>query len=68
MDIPTTLKAKIIIVEPKIRMLFFFEKLPSAEVILDFSVSFTFISSSDEKIFNNEGNNKKVTEIETIFI
>ena len=60
------LKAKIIIVDPKIIVLFFFEKLLKAEVIFDFSVSLTLTSSSDEKIFNKDGNNKNVTEIETI--
>ena len=28
----------------------------------DFSVSLTFISSSDENMFNNDGINKKVTK------
>ena len=35
-------------------------------VIIDFSVSFTLISFSDEKIFNKHGNKRNVTNKETI--
>ena len=50
----------------EITILLFFVKEAKAEVIKDFSVSFTFISLSDEKIFNKEGSNKNVTSNEII--
>ena len=47
-------------------ILLFFVKLAREEVILDFSVSLTFISSSEENKDSNEGSSKKVTIIETV--
>ena len=52
--------------DPKIRILLFLAKEPKAEVMKDFSVSLTSISSLDENKFNKEGNNKNVTSNETI--
>ena len=44
--------------DPKIRILLFLAKEPKAEVMKDFSVSLTSISSLDENKLNKEGNNK----------
>ena len=60
------LSTNTMIVVPKINTLFFFVKLPKAEVIFDFSVSLTLISLLEENIESNEGNSKKVTDIETV--
>ena len=65
-DIPTILNIIIIIVDPKIKVLSFFVKDPSIDVMNDFSVSFIFISSLDENKFSNYGNNKNVTSKDTI--
>ena len=53
-------------VDPKIKILLFLVKEPNAEVIKDFSVSLTFYFIIDENRFNKEGNNKNVTNKETI--
>ena len=45
------LNIMIIVVEPKIRILFFLVKEPNADVTKDFSVSFIFISLSDENVY-----------------
>ena len=64
--IPTILATTIIEVILKIKIPAFLATHPSIEVINDFSVSFTLISFSDEKIFNNDGKRRKVTDKETI--
>ena len=51
---------------PNITILFFFAKEPSKLVMRDFSVSFTSISFSDEKIFNKHGKSRNVTIKETV--
>ena len=53
-------------VDPNIKILLFLVKVPNVDVIMDFSVSLTFVSLSHEKIFNKEGSNKNVTNIEII--
>ena len=63
---PITLNKDIIRVAPKIMILLFFVKEPNADVIKDFSVSFMPISFSEERILISEGNNKNVTNKETI--
>ena len=59
---PITLKIITIAVPPKINILLSFAKFPKAAVILDFSVSFTFMSSFDANKFRRVGNNIKVTK------
>ena len=66
LNIPNKLNIIIKTVDPKIKTLFFFVKVPKADVIKDLSVSLIPISSSDERRFINEGNNKKVIKKETI--
>ena len=58
---------KIIINEviPKIMKLFFLAIDPRNEVIIDFSVSLTFISLSIEIILNSEGKRVNVTKKDT---
>ena len=53
-------------VDPNIKILLFLVKAPNVDVIIDFSVSLIFVSLSNEKIFNKEGSNKNVTNIEII--
>ena len=53
-------------VVPKIIILLFLVKEPSAEVIRDFSVSLRPISFSDESKLIKDGSNKNVTSNETI--
>ena len=65
-NIPIMLKITIKVVEPKIIILFFLVKDPRADVIKDFSVSLISISLLEESVFINEGNNKKVTNNDTI--
>ena len=56
----------IIKAEPKIKVSFFFVNDANVFVIIDFSVSWIVISFSDDSKFSNEGNNKKVTNKDTI--
>ena len=66
LSIPIMLKTIIKNVIPKIIILLFLVKEPSAEVIRDFSVSLRAISFSDESKLIKEGSKKNVTSNETI--
>ena len=56
--IPKRLAITTIPVNKIIIFLFFFAIDPRKDVNIDFSVSLTFISFSEENIFNSEGNKK----------
>ena len=66
LNIPIMLKIIIKVVVLKIIILFFLVKDPRADVTKDFSVSLISISLLEESVFINEGNNKKVTNNDTI--
>ena len=53
-------------VDPNIKILLLLVNVHNVDVIIDFSVSLIFVSLYNEKIFNKEGSNKNVTNIEII--